>query len=49
MRFGRLTSQKNSFPLNPQNQDIHDTSSELLISKDLQQRNEHNYLNAVFT
>jgi len=27
-----LTSQKNSFPLNPQNQEIHDTSSELLIS-----------------
>lgn len=26
-----LTSQKNSFPLSPQNQDIQDTSSELLI------------------
>lgn len=27
----RLTSQKNSFPLSPQNHDIQDTSSELLI------------------
>lgn len=26
-----FTSQKNSFPRRPQNQDIHDTSSELLI------------------
>lgn len=26
-----LTSQKNSFPLSPQNQEIHETSSELLI------------------
>lgn len=32
-----LTSQKNSFPLSPQNQEIHDTSSELLISKDLEE------------
>lgn len=31
-----LTSQKNSFPLSPQNQEIHDTSSELLMSEDLQ-------------
>jgi len=27
-----LTSQKNSFPRRPQNQEIHETSSELLIS-----------------
>ena len=27
----QLTSQKNSFPRSPQNQDIHDTSSELLM------------------
>lgn len=33
---GLLTSQKNSFPLSPQNQEIHDTSSELLISEHLQ-------------
>lgn len=34
-RIGHLTSQKNSLPLNPQNQEIHDTSSELLIAEDL--------------
>lgn len=33
--IGHLTSQKNSLPLNPQNQEIHDTSSELLIAEDL--------------
>lgn len=33
--IGQLTSQKNSLPLNPQNQEIHDTSSELLIAEDL--------------
>lgn len=27
------TSQKNSLPLSPQNQEIHDTSSELLIAE----------------
>lgn len=30
-RFFLFTSQKNSFPLKPQNHEIHDTSSELLI------------------
>lgn len=34
-RIRQLTSQKNSFPLSPQNQEIHDTSSELLIAEDL--------------
>lgn len=34
-RIGLLTSQKNSLPLNPQNQEIHETSSELLIVQDL--------------
>lgn len=33
-----LTSQKNSFPLSPQNQEIHDTSSELLIARPLKYR-----------
>lgn len=37
----QLTSQKNSFPLNPQNQEIHETSSELLISEDLSDRSGH--------
>lgn len=33
-----LTSQKNSFPLSPQNQEIHDTSSELLMSDNLENK-----------
>jgi len=32
-QYNKSTSQKNSFPRKPQNQEIHDTSSELLIVK----------------
>ena len=34
-----LTSQKNSFPLRPQNQEIQDTSSELLIFQPAERKN----------
>ena len=35
----KLTSQKNSFPLSPQNQAIHDTSSELLMMTNILKNN----------
>lgn len=34
-----ITSQKNSFPLSPQNQEIHDTSSELLMILEFRNQN----------